>query len=136
MAKGNLVNWVLGARDWRLGAGGWGMETGASSLFQLARSPDYCPMTTYLPGPVSLMYPFSWRRKSSIVSLTTERPDCWRISSACTSFSVQQNLYTIYSSRVKDSLPGFSGFSSCFSHPYSERTSLKEVQQIAPLRIS
>ena len=55
MAKGNLVNWVLEARDWRLGAGGWGMETGASSLFQPARSQDYCPMTTYLPGPVSLM---------------------------------------------------------------------------------
>lgn len=44
MAKGNLVNWVLGARDWRLGAGSMG-------LF----SQDYCPMTTYLPGPVSLM---------------------------------------------------------------------------------
>lgn len=40
------MNWVLGARDWRL-------ETGASGLFQPARLPDYCPMTTYLPGPVS-----------------------------------------------------------------------------------
>lgn len=43
MAKGNLVNWVLGARDWRLGnkewgieLGDWEMETGASGLFQPA----------------------------------------------------------------------------------------------------
>ena len=59
MAKGNLVNWVLGTGDWRLENKEWGMETGASGLFQPARLPDYCPMTTYLPGPVSLMYPFS-----------------------------------------------------------------------------
>ena len=50
MAKGNLVNWVLEARDWRLGAGGWGMETGASSLFQPARllPYDYIPPGTGL----------------------------------------------------------------------------------------
>lgn len=29
MAKGNLVNWVLGARDWRLENKEWGMELGA-----------------------------------------------------------------------------------------------------------
>ena len=70
MAKGNLVNWVLGARDWRLEIRNWKLGTRAMGLF----SQDYFPMTTYLPGPVSLMYPFSWRRTSSIVSLTTERP--------------------------------------------------------------
>lgn len=48
MAKGNLVNWVLGARDWGLGnkewgmeLGGWGKETGASGLFQSARLLPY-----------------------------------------------------------------------------------------------
>lgn len=57
MAKGNLVNWVLGARNWRLGnkewgmeLGDWGMETGASGLFQPARllPYDYIPPGTGL----------------------------------------------------------------------------------------
>ncbi len=51
MAKGNLVNWVLGARDWRLEIRNWKLGARAMGLF----SQDYCPMTTYLPGPVSLM---------------------------------------------------------------------------------
>lgn len=50
MAKGNLVNWVLGARDWRLGAGGLGNGAGASGLFQPARllPYDYIPPGTGL----------------------------------------------------------------------------------------
>lgn len=43
------MNWVLGARDWRLEIRNWKLGTRAMGLF----SQDYCPMTTYLPGPVS-----------------------------------------------------------------------------------
>ena len=38
MAKGNLVNWVLGARDWRLEIGDWG-----------ERSLPACQITRLLP---------------------------------------------------------------------------------------
>jgi hypothetical protein len=43
MAKGNLVNWVLGARDWRLGNKEWGMELGEWRLGRAVSSslPDY-----------------------------------------------------------------------------------------------
>ena len=50
MAKGNLVNWLLGARDWRLETGDWRLETRASGLFQPARllPYDYIPPGTGL----------------------------------------------------------------------------------------
>ena len=65
------------------------------------------------------------------------RPDCCRISSDVTSFSVQQKRYTNSSSNVNCSRKPFSDFlfSSSFQ-PYSERMSSADVQQMAPFRIS
>ena len=45
MAKGNLVNWVLGPRDWRLGNKEWGMELGDWG----ERSLPACQITRLLP---------------------------------------------------------------------------------------
>lgn len=47
MAKGNLVNWVLGARDWRLGNKEWGMELGRAVSSSL---PDLLPYDYIPPG--------------------------------------------------------------------------------------
>lgn len=52
MAKGNLVNWVLGARDWRLGDKEWGMGNGTGRLGNGdwgERSLPACQITRLLP---------------------------------------------------------------------------------------
>lgn len=48
MAKGNLVNWVLGARDWRLGNGDWGERSLPACQITRLLPYDYIPPGTGL----------------------------------------------------------------------------------------